>query len=146
MTKPTAPMMGGQNCPPVEATASTAPANSFRYPVRFIRGMVMVPVVATLAMAEPLIMPMRAEATTATFAGPPGVWPTNVREKSLMNLEKPLCFKNAPNTTKRKMYVADTPIPVPSTPWVPQNWVISTRFRVNPLCPSSPGRNAPNQL
>ena len=63
----------------------------------------MVPVVATLAMAEPLIIPINAEATTATLAGPPGVCPTSVREKSLINFEKPLCFKNAPNTTNRKM-------------------------------------------
>ena len=63
----------------------------------------MVPVVATLAMAEPLIIPMRAEASTATLAGPPGVRPTRVREKSLMNLEKPLYFKKAPKTTNRKM-------------------------------------------
>ena len=72
---------------------------------------------------------------TATFAGPPDVRPTSVSEKSLMNFEKPLCFKKAPKTTKRKMYVADTPIPVPSTPCVPQNWVMSTRFSVKPLCP-----------
>ena len=63
----------------------------------------MVPVVATFAMAEPLIMPMSPEAMTATFAGPPDVRPTSVREKSLMNFEKPLCFKKAPKTTKRKI-------------------------------------------
>ena len=93
------------------------------------------PVVATLATAEPLIMPIRPEASTATFAGPPGVWPTSVSEKSLINLEKPLYFKYAPNKTKRKIYVAETPIPVPKTPCVPQNWVIKTRFSVKPLCP-----------
>ena len=48
-------------------------------------------------------MPMRPEAMTATFAGPPDVRPTSVREKSLMNFEKPLCFKKAPKTTKRKI-------------------------------------------
>ena len=103
MTKPTAPIIGGVNCPPVEATASTAPANSLLYPVRFISGIVIVPVVATLAMAEPLIIPIRPDAMTATFAGPPEVVPTRVSEKSLMNLEKPEYFRNAPKTTKRNI-------------------------------------------
>lgn len=40
----------------------------------------MVPVVATLAMALPLIMPISALANTATLAGPPGVCPTRVSE------------------------------------------------------------------
>ena len=40
----------------------------------------MVPVVATFAMAEPLIIPISAEATTETLAGPPGERPTSVSE------------------------------------------------------------------
>ena len=103
ITKPTAPMIGGVNCPPVEATASTAPAKSFLYPVFFISGMVMVPVVATFAMADPLIIPIRADAITETFAGPPGDRPTRGREMSLMNCEKPLYFRNDPNRIKMKI-------------------------------------------
>jgi len=49
-------MMGGMICPPVEAAASTAPANCGRYPIRRIKGMVKVPVAKTLAAAAPLIV------------------------------------------------------------------------------------------
>ena len=128
-------MIGGVNWPPVEAAASTAPANSFLYPARFIIGIVIVPVVATLAMADPLIMPISPDAMTATLAGPPAVIPTSAMEKSLINLENPEYFKKEPSRTKRNIYVADTPAPVPRSPWVPQNWVIRTRFNVKPLCP-----------
>ena len=39
--------------------------------------MVKVPVVTTLAIDEPEISPVVAEATTAAFAGPPRMWPSN---------------------------------------------------------------------
>ena len=103
MMNPTAPIIGGANWPPVEATASTAPANSARYPVFFISGMVIAPVVATLASALPLIMPIRALAMTDTLAGPPAVRPTSVSARSLMKSLKPLYFRKAPNSTNRKM-------------------------------------------
>ena len=38
--------------------------------------MVKVPVVTTLAIDEPEIMPVEAEATTAALAGPPRKWPS----------------------------------------------------------------------
>ncbi len=85
--------MGGVNCPPVEATASTAAAKSALYPTFFINGIVIVPVVATLAMALPLIIPKRALANTATFAGPPVERPTSVSAISFMNWLNPLYFK-----------------------------------------------------
>ena len=53
-----APMMGGAICPPVEATASTAPASALGYFRRRMSGMVKLPVVATLATALPLTMPI----------------------------------------------------------------------------------------
>ena len=64
-------MTGGMIWPPVEAAASTAPANSGRYPVFFIMGMVTEPVVTVLPTEEPDTMPQRAEEMTATLAGPP---------------------------------------------------------------------------
>ena len=103
MMKPTAPMMGGANCPPVEATASTAAANSGLYPVFFMSGMVIAPVVATLARALPLIMPMSALATPETLAGPPAVRPTRVSARSLIKSLNPLYFRKAPKSTNRKM-------------------------------------------
>ena len=71
MTKAAAPMIGGMICPPVEATASTAPANSGRKPVRFISGMLICPVTMTLATALPEMVPNRLDETTATLPGPP---------------------------------------------------------------------------
>ena len=66
-----APIIGGINCPLVEAATSTAPAFSALKPTRFIKGMVNVPVITTFAMEEPEIMPFIPEETTAALAGPP---------------------------------------------------------------------------
>ena len=71
MTKAAAPITGGTSCPPVEATASTAPAKEGRYPAFFIIGMVNAPVVTTLPTELPERVPMRLLATTAVLAGPP---------------------------------------------------------------------------
>ena len=67
--------MGGMMAPPVEAVASTAAANSGSKPFFFIMGMVKVPVPMTLAVGLPLMEPKKPEATTATLAGPPRMWP-----------------------------------------------------------------------
>ena len=48
-----APMTGGVSCPLVEDATSTAPAFSALNPVRFISGIVNVPVVTTFAIEEP---------------------------------------------------------------------------------------------
>ena len=64
-------MIGGMICPPVDATASTAPAKGGLKPVRFIRGMEIWPVTITLATALPEIAPNRLDDTTATLPGPP---------------------------------------------------------------------------
>ena len=69
-------MTGGVNWPLVDAATSTAPALVPGKPTRFINGMVKVPVVATLAIEEPEIRPVVAEATTAALAGPPLRWPS----------------------------------------------------------------------
>ena len=99
----------------------------------------MVPVVATLAIAEPLIMPISADAMTATLAGPPGVCPTSVSAISLMNCEKPLYLRNAPKSTNTKIYVAETPAPVPRMPLVSQTRALITRLSVKALVPNVPG-------
>jgi hypothetical protein len=62
-----------------EEATSTAPAFSGEKPTRFIIGMVKVPVVTTLAMEEPEISPVEAEATTAALAGPPRRWPISAK-------------------------------------------------------------------
>ena len=69
--KAAAPITGGVSCPFVDEATSTAPAFSAEKPVRFISGMVKVPVVTVLAIDDPEYSPLIAEATTAAFAGPP---------------------------------------------------------------------------
>ena len=71
ITKAPAPIMGGINWPPVDALASTAPANGAGKPARFIIGMVMTPVDAVFATALPLMVPVNPEEITATNPGPP---------------------------------------------------------------------------
>ena len=66
-------MTGGISWPPVLAVDSTPPAKADEKPKRFINGIVNWPVVTTLATPEPLIVPIKPELTTATFAGPPRV-------------------------------------------------------------------------
>ena len=83
MMNAAAPMMGGMICPPVDATASTAPAYSGLYPTFFMRGMVNVPVETTLAMGEPLMLPNSALLTTATLAGPPRIVPKAAKARSI---------------------------------------------------------------
>ena len=53
MRNAAAPITGGVNWPLVDEATSTAPAFSGVKPVRFIRGMVKVPVVTVLAMEDP---------------------------------------------------------------------------------------------
>ncbi len=103
MMNATAPMTGGMICPPMEAVASTAPANSGLKPVRFMSGMVKAPVVTTLAIADPLTIPRRQEEKTATFAGPPLVCPTMLIARSEKKEMIPACSRYAPSRMKRKM-------------------------------------------
>lgn len=100
--KADAPIMGGMSMPPVLAAASTAPAKWGMYPTLFMRGMVKAPVVATLAWALPEMLPIRAEATTATLAGPPRYLPARAREKSLKNSLVLDAARNAPKRINMK--------------------------------------------
>ena len=63
--------MGGINCPFVEAATSIAPALTAGKPILRITGMVKVPVVTTLAMEEPEMVPVKPDAKMEAFAGPP---------------------------------------------------------------------------
>ena len=74
--------------------------------------MVNVPVPTTLATAEPLMEPIRPEATTALSAGPDLILPA----MSLMKSEQPEASRNAPNITNMKMTVAETLMVVPNRP------------------------------
>ncbi len=76
--KAAAPITGGMIWPLTEDATSTAPAFSLEKPTFFIIGMVKVPVVTTLAIDEPEIIPVNAEDTTAALAGPPRMWPSRL--------------------------------------------------------------------
>ncbi len=103
MMKAAAPMMGGVNIPPVEAQASMAPAISAVYPVRFIRGMVKVPVVTTFPTGEPEIIPISALETTAVLAGPPRNRPATEWARSMKNCPPPEPCRKAPKRTNTMM-------------------------------------------
>ena len=81
--KAAAPITGGVSCPLVEEATSTAPALVAGKPTFFISGMVKTPVVATLAMEEPEITPVAADATTEALAGPPRRWPSQANAKRM---------------------------------------------------------------
>ena len=94
-------MIGGKNCPPTEADASTAPATCALKPVRFIKGMVNVPVVTVFAIALPATEPKKPDVTTETFAAPPIERPASDIGKLIKNCPTPDFSKNAPKKIKR---------------------------------------------
>ena len=61
------------------------------------------PVVTTLATPEPEIVPISAEETTATLAGPPSRWPTSASETSVNSRIMPARSRKLPNRMNRKM-------------------------------------------
>ena len=106
-------MTGGMICPPILAVVSTAPANTDEYPNRFINGIVNDPTVNTLATPDPLIIPMKPDEMTETFAGPPFACPTVPSATSLNRRIIPLCSRKLPKRMNRKMYVAETSVGMP---------------------------------
>ncbi len=103
MMNATAPITGGMICPPIDAVASTPPANAARYPKRFISGMVNCPVVTTLATPDPEIVPISPDEITATLAAPPSLWPTSPSDTSEKSRIIPARSRKLPNRMKRKM-------------------------------------------
>jgi hypothetical protein len=103
MIKAAAPMMGGIKIPPVEATASTAPAKAGGYPLFFIIGIVNEPVEATFAVAAPESIPKNALVITATFAGPPVLCPAMPKAISLKKSPTPEAFRKDANKMKTTM-------------------------------------------
>ena len=95
--------MGGMIWPPVEAAASTAPANSGLYPVFFIMGMVTEPVVTVLPTEEPDTMPHRAEEMTATLAGPPLDHPARRLAREMKKFAMPVRSRKAPKMMNSTM-------------------------------------------
>ena len=89
MRNAAAPIIGGIIWPPVDATASMAPATLREYPPSRMRGIVITPVDATLDTALPEIEPKRPDATTAIFADPPRECPISAAAKSVKYSDPP---------------------------------------------------------
>ncbi len=109
-------MIGGINCPLVDAATSTAPATWGWKPTFFIKGIVMAPVVTVLAMDDPEMEPIAHEATTAALAGPPLNLPMRAKERLIRYSPAPVFSRNAPNRTNRKTKVAETLRGTPQRP------------------------------
>ena len=119
MTKAPAPMIGGMSCPPVEAAASTPAANLGSNPAFFMSGMVITPVEAVLATAEPEIVPVRPEAKTATSPGPPTVFPATALARLMTNSPAPERSRKAPNKINMKTKEEDIRAILPKRPSSP---------------------------
>ena len=102
MMKAAAPMMGGMICPLVDAATSMAPALTAGMPMRRMTGMVNVPVVTTLAMDEPEIIPVMPEARIAALAGPPLKRPTRANDRPRKYCPAPALSSRAPNRNEQE--------------------------------------------
>ena len=105
----------------VEAATSTAPACSGLNPAFFIKGIVKVPVVTVFAIEEPEIIPVKPDATTDAFAGPPLYLPSIANAKLIKYSPAPALSSNEPNKTKRNTKPAETPNGTPNIPSVVKN-------------------------
>ena len=114
----TAPITGGMICPPVDAAASTAPANLGRKPVRLIIGMVKTPVVTTLATAAPFMVPKLALPMIAACAGPPRSGPVTAKANLSSVAPAPEASRTAPNRMNTSTIWPTTATGRPNTPSV----------------------------
>src|SRR3990167_8668958 len=145
MMKAPAPITGGMIWPPVDAVASTAAANSGRYRIRFMRGMLKIPSTTTLATADPEIVPKKAEETTDTLAGPPWERPATSLSRSTKVSPPPVWYSTAPNTRKMATSVAEIPVTAPRIPWVERNSDSWIDVQEKPRCPQVPGIHGPRK-
>ena len=86
-------------------------------------GMVTEPEPTVLATEEPEAMPSRAEATTATLAGPPAKRPTATLARSMNRSAAPLRSKNAPKRMNTAINLAQTLMGVDKMPSVEKTMV-----------------------
>ena len=114
MMKAVAPMTGGASTAPVEAQASIAPAVDGLKPVFFMAGIVIVPVVSTFEITEPLIEPSRPDEKIATLAAPPRYWPQSAKAKLMKNSPAPVCCRAMPKIRKPITSSAKARIGMPS--------------------------------
>jgi hypothetical protein len=123
--------------------ASTPAANAGRYPARIISGIVNAPVVTAFAIALPLTVPKRPLEITATLPAPPRVEPATASARSVKNWSRPPRAITPPNSTNRKMNVAETSVGMPNTPSVVIVWSSTKRVNDTPPWERKPGSHGP---
>ncbi len=92
-----------------------------------------------LETEEPLMVPVRADVSTETFAGPPAAQPDALVAASMKNLPMPVFSRQAPKKMNRKMNVELTPRGFPMIPSVVMNKWVMTRWTEYPCGEGSPG-------
>ena len=93
-------MLGGMIGPIIAAHASTAAANSGRYPSRFMAGIIIEPIAARSARPDPESADMNMLATMLACARPPRRCPTSARERPTRRSVIPATFMSSPARTK----------------------------------------------
>ena len=81
--------LGGMRMPRVPDAASAPVARRASYLKRRISGMTIVPIVATVAILDPVTAPNPPQASTDEIAMPPGTRPTHFLSPSYRSLASP---------------------------------------------------------
>ena len=146
ITNAPAPIIGGMSCPPVDAAASTPPANLALKPAFFINGIVITPVEAVFATAEPEIIPVNADENMATNPGPPVILSATQRDSSMMKSPPPERSRNAPNKINIKTKLEEIVAILPSKASSPKVLLKSTVSKFKPLNFITPGIKGPSHV
>ena len=86
--------------------------------MRFISGMVKIPVATTFATALPLIVPKRALATISALAAPPARRPTSRSAASMKSCPPPVAEYTTPNRMKYQTKFTEVSVVTPRMPCV----------------------------
>ena len=116
ITKATAPITGGMNCPPDDAAASTPPAKELLKPRSLIIGIVKTPVPTTFAETLPEMVPKKPLAAIAAWAGPPRKPPVRLTAIRSRTAPAPVASSTAPKTMKMKISEITVMTMKPKTP------------------------------
>ena len=143
MTKAPAPIIGGISCPPVDAAASMPAAKRGLKPERIIIGIVIIPVDAVVATAEPETEPINPELMIAMWPAPPGYFPAVFLARVIMKSPAPDFSKKHPNKTNIKTKVAEIFATMPNIPSPPQKLLYKTVSKLKPGNVKIPGTYFP---
>ena len=94
---------GGMMMPITDETVLMAVACDAEYPCCFIEGIIMAPVAAVSATAEPLMPPKNMEPVIATWPSPPRTKPTRAAARSISRRAMPPWLITSPTRMKKGM-------------------------------------------